>query len=31
VFGLPFLILHYRIHPKAKDTYARPRHQQGGD
>jgi hypothetical protein len=31
VFGLPFLILHYRIHPKAKDTHARPRHQQARD
>jgi hypothetical protein len=31
VFGLPFLILHYRIHPKVKDTHARPGHQQARD
>jgi hypothetical protein len=31
VFGLQFLILHYRIRPKDKDTHARPRHQQARD
>jgi hypothetical protein len=28
VFGLPFLILHYRMHPKDPDTHLRAGHQQ---
>jgi hypothetical protein len=31
VFGLPFLILHYRIHPKVNETRDRPGHQQADD
>ena len=31
VFGLPFLILHYRIQRKVNETHVRPGHEQAGD